>query len=385
MTRCPACNQFAVVDLFDMGKQPVSLVDLQIDAEASFTMPQFPIKLKICNNCTHVFNDAFNPDVVEYEGTGCRMYNQGAKWQDHIDNVGKMLSTIDIDLVVEIGAGNCEFLKNLDVKAAKLAIDPCEAVEQLDVPYARELFDASNHLPLPDRSVLIVMRHLLEHMASPSDLIYDLVNSAWERTSDTWCYIEVPCCENALERSRIEDWTYEHPQHFTEASLRALLYRYDAETFIIQRSYGGEVLCCLVRFDSEHSFRGIPVETTLDKFKKVKENIKSEGEDMRSRLGETAFWGGAGKSAMFIRQFGLPDDTLVVDSDKAKWGMYVPGTRILIHPPSVLNTCEDPIKIIATTSWRAYDIRDEIIRDNINCSGLFKFVDGQLKEISLGN
>jgi hypothetical protein len=312
------------------------------------------------------------------------MYNNGTKWQEHLDNIKYILPPVDIDLVVEIGAGDCEFLKNLDVKADKLAVDPCEAVEQNDVPYVRELFDVTKHLPSPDKCVLIVMRHLLEHMKSPSDLINELVNSAWERTAPIWCYIEVPCCEVALEHSRIEDWTYEHPQHFTERSLRALLYRYDIEPSDIRPSYRGEVLCCLVKFDSEQSFRGLSVQNTIDKFEKVKENIKSEGEVMRSRLGEFAFWGGAGKSAMFIRQFALPDDTIVVDSDKAKWGMYVPGTRIKIMSPEIL-TAYPGIKLIATTSWRAEDIRDEIIRDNINCSGLFKFADGQLVEVSLGN
>jgi hypothetical protein len=368
-----------------MGSQPVSLVDLQTDPEASLTMPQYPIKLNICLGCTHVFNASFIPAAVEYTDTGCCMYNDGTKWREHIDNVGKMLGSLDIDLVVEVGAGDCEFLKNLDVKAAKLAIDPCEAVEQPNIPYSRELFDVDTHLPLPDRSVLVIMRHLLEHMKSPSDLIQDLVNKAWHRTAATWCYIEVPCCEVALEYSRIEDWTYEHPQHFTEQSLRALLYYYDADSFVIQRSYGDEVLCCLIKFDSQQNFQGLSVQNTIDKFKKVSENIKLEGEAMRSRLGEFAFWGGAGKSAMFIRQFNLPTDTIVVDSDKAKWGLYVPGTRIMIHPPSILKTCEEPIKIIATTSWRAEDIRDEIIRDNIDCSGLFKFADGKLMEVSLGN
>jgi hypothetical protein len=369
-----------------MGNQPVSLVDLQIDAEASLTMPQYPIKLNICHNCTHVFNAAFVPSIVEYAGAGCLMYNEGSNWREHITEIAELLAALNSDHIIEIGAGDCSFLYSLKYRtdAKLLAIDPCEAVEQPFVPYCRELFDTDKHLPLDSGSTLVVMRHLLEHLPNPADLIHDIAIRAWERHEPTWGYIEVPCCENALERSRIEDWTYEHPQHFTENSLRELLNYWDVDNFTTQHKYGGEVLCCLIQFDSESNIEGIDVCDTLDKFKKVKENIKSEGEAMRSRLGEFAFWGGAGKSAMFIRQFELPSDTLVVDSDKAKWGMYVPGTRILIQPPSNLN-CYPGIKIIATTSWRAEDIRDEIIRDNIDCSGLFKFADGQLVEVPLGN
>jgi hypothetical protein len=315
------------------------------------------------------------------------MYNSGSAWQTHVIEIVTMLSMFNFEHIIEVGAGDCSFLSDFKrtTDATLLAVDPCEAVEQTYVPYSRELFDTGKHLPLDSGSTLIIMRHLLEHLEEPSKLILDLANCAWERDEPTWCYIEVPCCENALERSRIEDWTYEHPQHFTEVSLRSLLSHYNVDTFIIQHKYGNEVLCCLIRFDSGLNTEGLDVGTITAKFKKVGKQIELEGLAMRSRLGETAFWGGAGKSAMFIRQLGLPEDTIVVDSDESKWAMYVPGTRIMIHPPSILKTCEDPIKIIATTSWRANDIRDEIVRDNIPCDGLFKFEDGQLVEVPLGN
>jgi hypothetical protein len=229
------------------------------------------------------------------------------------------------------------------------------------------------------------MRHLLEHLANPLQLIHDLVARAWERDEPTWCYIEVPCCENALELSRIEDWTYEHPQHFTEYSLRDLLKVNGITNYVIQRRYNGEVICCLIQFDSELITGGLDVTTITEKFKKVGDQIEREGLAMRSRLGELAFWGGAGKSAMFIRQLGLPDDTFVVDSDKTKWGMCVPGTGIKILCPDDLKLLNSPPKIIATTSWRADDIKAEIIRDKIPCDGLFKFQNGKLVEVPLGN
>jgi hypothetical protein len=229
------------------------------------------------------------------------------------------------------------------------------------------------------------MRHLLEHLADPSQLIYTLSEHALERDAPTWCYIEVPCCENALELSRIEDWTYEHPQHFTEYSLSTLLNANDVTNYVIHRSYNGEVFCCLIQFDSEFTIGGLDVTTITEKFKKVGDQIEREGLAMRSRLGELAFWGGAGKSAMFIRQLGLPDDTFVVDSDKTKWGMCVPGTGIKILCPDDLKLLNSPPKIIATTSWRADDIKAEIIRDKIPCDGLFKFQNGKLVEVPLGN
>jgi len=314
------------------------------------------------------------------------MYNSGADWVEHVDNIVALLSSFDFEHIIEVGAGDCSFLRNFKTcSATLLAIDPCEAVVQPDVPYHRELFSPSKHLASDTGCTLIIMRHLLEHLANPSQLIRDLSEHAWERNEPTWCYIEVPCCENALELSRIEDWTYEHPQHFTEYSLSALLKANDVTNYVIQRRYNDEVICCLIRFDSELITGGINVNTITEKFKKVRNQIEREGLAMRSRLGELAFWGGAGKSAMFIRQLGLPDDTIVVDSDQTKWGMCVPGTGIKILSPGVLDLFDPPPKIIATTSWRADDIKVEIIRDKIPCDGLFKFQNGKLVEVPLGN
>jgi hypothetical protein len=313
------------------------------------------------------------------------MYNSGADWAEHIDNIVALLSSFDFEHIIEVGAGDCSFLRNFKTSATLLAIDPCEAVVQSYVPYRRELFSPAKHLAHAEGHTLIIMRHLLEHLEAPSQLIRELADHAWYRSEPTWCYIEVPCCENALALSRIEDWTYEHPQHFTDRSLRSLLESYDITTYITQRRYNGEVLCCLIRFDSELNTGGISVDTITEKFKKVSNQIELEGLAMRSRLGELAFWGGAGKSAMFIRQLGLPDDTIVVDSDKTKWGMCVPGTGIKILSPDVLKLLDFPPKIIATTSWRADDIKAEIIQDKIPCDGLFKFQNGKLVEVPLGN
>ena len=387
MTRCcPACSSLNTIELYDMGDQPVSLVDLQSDPGKSATMPQFPITLRICPICTHVYNSSFNPECLTYSREGCHMYNSGADWAEHVNNIVVLLKSFNFEHIIEVGAGDCSFLRNFKTPSATLlAIDPCEAVVQPAVPYLRELFSPIKHLAHAEGSTLIIMRHLLEHLAKPADLIRDLADRAWERDEPTWCYIEVPCCENALELSRIEDWTYEHPQHFTEHSLSVLLEEHDVANYITQHKYNGEVICCLIRFDSELVTGGLDVSTITEKFKKVGDQIEREGRAMRSRLGELAFWGGAGKSAMFIRQLGLPDDTIVVDSDQTKWGLCVPGTGIKILSPDVLKLLDSPPKIIATTSWRADDIKAEILRDSIPCDGLFKFQNGKLVEVPLGN
>lgn len=376
---CPACLSSALEFMFDMGSQPMSLVQLQRDPNASFDLDSFPIRLMICRNCWHVHNIDFDPSCVSYSQEGCQMYNTGSGWKEHIKSVLTQIETIkDLDFIVEVGAGDCDFLSQINTEATKLAVDPCEAVErakELGIQYLREPFNARKHIPDGAGVTLVIMRHFLEHMKNPRKLIESVVKRARERKFPTVILVEVPCCQKALLNTRIEDWTYEHPQHFTVNSLDCLFMSAGVNLSQIALSYGGEVCVgwAIIKPLDE-------VYTVVDCYKQAEENIKAARKWFTEN--KVAFWGGAGKSAIFIRKFNLPEDTIVVDSHEIKHNFYVPGTRIRIMNPITLK--KFPVEyIVATTSWRANDIRDEIVRLGISCKALLKFENGKLVEVPL--
>jgi len=389
---CPACHSSDLELLIDMGEQPMSLVALEKDPHHSKVQECYPIVMLICRNCTHVFNSEYKSENVKYTAAGCRMFNAGSGWQEHINDVYQMLHPITadeaLDLVIEIGAGDCEFLAGIDTKAGKIAVDPCESVlnaARYGFTFYREHFDPVQHIPRGAGNVLLVLRHLLEHFERPRDILESIARATKARPNPSILYIEVPSCENALRRCRIEDWTYEHPQHFTVGSMRALLRSAGLDHFIVLPKYSGEVLSVIVKIAPEEPHDSdLCTDLVLMDYERMEQNIAREMGWMRHHSLNTVFWGGAGKSAMFIRKFHLPeDDTIVVDSDEEKWGMCVPGTGIKIQPPSVLQDVR-PDYVIATTSWRADDIRDEIVRDDIPCKTLLKFEGGELREVPLG-
>ena len=80
-----------------------------------------------------------------------------------------------------------------------------------------------------------------------------------------------------------------------------------------------------------------------------------------------AIWGGVGKSASFINHYEINNQKIpiVIDSDKEKVGMYVPGMgqEILYRDFLKLNPVDI---IIIPPQWRANDIVSEIRRENIN-------------------
>lgn len=388
MTYCPACHSQDVVTMFDMGFQTLSLVELQDNPDASHDLAEHAITMAICYNCTHVHNLHFNPDVISYDAAGCRMFNSGSNWQIHLDKVRSTLYGIEnLDLIVEIGAGDCEFLASLETRATRLAVDPCEDVEraeELGLLYDRALFSATTHIPEGSQDTLVILRHVLEHLEEPRELLEPIANYARNRDCLTWVYIEVPSCENALKRSRIEDWTYEHPQNFTVKSMTALFHACGLDYFMIEPLYGDEVLSCLVKVSPKQThIDDVRVDNVLANYRRVRHGISEEIQWLREHSHEVVYWGGAGKSAMFLNMFDVPEDAIVVDSHDAKWGMYVPGTKIEILSPECLK--QRPVGyIVATTAWRALDIRDEINQQNIPCRALYKFENGTLMEVPLG-
>jgi len=383
---CPACHSQNLDIMFDMGHQPMSLVALQDSPDKSDCLERHSILMAICQECSHVHNIHFNPDYPNYSA-GCHMYNNGSLWADHMDKVKwrAECTPSKLDTVIEIGAGDCSFLDSLefDDDVVKIAVDPAnksaEAAEELGIHHIHDKFCADDHIPDGAESVLLIMRHLLEHMEHPRDFIESIAIRGHNRKHITNLLIEVPNCEKALADTRIEDWTYEHAQHFTPKSLDTMLWHCGFEKVVVSTSYGGEVILAEAQTRPKDRSK---VADTVARYAKAQRNIEHERTWICDNLDKIVFWGGAGKSAMFIRKFLLPENTRVVDSHSTKWGMYVPGTRIEIKPPVGIRESD---YIIATTSWRAEDIAKEIVRDDIPCRVLLKFVNGEFVEVPLGN
>jgi len=385
---CPACNSTDLETLIDLGHQPLSLMDLSPFPATSKTSPTYSTRMLICRQCFHVHNVDFNPDF-EYHSDGCRMWNEGEDWAQHVDRVRAEAEkmALSANTVMEIGAGDGAFLYSIrcgdDVD--KIAIDPATPLK-----LASERFTVINHLFKPDMiwqndgNLVVIMRHLLEHMQHPRQFIEDIVSRQQQVNPDsTLCLlIEVPCCEEALHRTRVEDWTYEHVQHFTLESMRAMLRGLGSFSFGVSKSYGKEVLVASVYISAPHR-KEFDVDQVINSYKTLALRTGKTGNWFLENLEDIALWGGAGKSALFINQFGFPVGTRVVDSDENKWGMCVPGTGIIMSRPESLKNL--PVKyIIATTAWRAEDIANEINKHGIECEKLFKVENGNLMELKLG-
>jgi hypothetical protein len=158
---------------------------------------------------------------------------------------------------------------------------------------------------------------------------------------------------------RSVDFYYEHSSQFTTDSFTRMLSQSVHRILEISHGYGGEVIFGMVGL-------GVPSSTSqsLQSARQFRADAETARKTIVAQLSELhqsgkriAIWGGTGKSAAFICRHGVDGDRfpVVVDSDVAKVGTFVPGTGqeirsrdyLLAHPVDV---------VVVPPQWRAADI-----------------------------
>jgi len=365
---CPACGHHVAAPFFDGGRQPLATLTWPATAESAKSQPRLPLDFVMCVECTHVFNRAFDYADVPYSEKPNLMFNRGAAWSGFLQGVRQAIlaGLPERPVVVEIGHGDGSFLAGLADERPDgryVGFDPNGAASGHDgVAFRAELFDPARHLAelRPD---MIVSRHVLEHLVNPVGFIQSVSFAASMLGLAPRMYLEVPCIDAAIAGRRSVDFYYEHSSQFTTTSFHRMLSHATAKILEIGHGYGGEVVFGFVELGAPGhavsqarmaaAFRDAAIESVA--------TISSQLAALHAAGKRVAIWGGTGKSAAFMCRFGVDAERfpLVVDSDPAKVGTFVPGTGqeirfrdwLLTHPVEI---------VIIPPQWRAADILFEM-------------------------
>ena len=375
---CPACNHNIAVMFFKPSKQPLATIAWPKTMKEAVAMQKLPLEFVRCVECGHVYNQAFDYANVPYSDKPNLMYNQGAVWSEFINktqaNLVKFVHNKQ-PTIVEIGHGDGSFLTNFATHylgGKFIGFDPHGALHKdKQLTLKAELFDPSTHIAslAPD---LIICRHVLEHLLNPLAFLQEIALFCTANKKPIKAYFEVPCVDMMIKSSRTADLYYEHYSQFTTSSFSRMLERAGAKIKEIGHGYNGEVIYGFVEFGTvnKHQIKNAEV---ADKYC---ENTNIGHVAIREQLNEfvtskqkVAVWGGTGKSASFINHYNLARQNfpLVVDSDPAKIGTYVPGTGQEIKFHDVLKNKKLDI-IIIPPQWRAKDIVKQMRTSNIAAS-----------------
>ncbi len=381
---CPVCSHSLAVPFFDGGWQTLATLGWPKSAEDAQTMPRYPHDFMQCPACSHVWNRSFDYAAIPYQNNPNRMFNTGGIWQGHLaktrDLVLQQLPKKPV--VVEIGCGEGHFVRGLSkaVTGSFIGFDPNASQETgRGVEFHARLFN-----PLDDMTIfapdVIVIRHVLEHLTEPVVLLEQLAWAAVSLYKPCWLFAEVPCIDRVFETYRLADFFYEHVGHFTTQSFQTLMNK-AGELVELAHGYGGEVVYALVKLNVsiEKQQRALASQTFSKRTDESRLTIHKQLDELAESGATCVIWGGTGKAAAFIHQFGADKKRfpLVVDSDRDKVGFFVPGTGQEILYRDVLKTMQVDVVIIPT-QWRANDIVAEMEREGIKAQKVLIEHNGRL-------
>lgn len=388
---CPVCAHTLAAPFFAGGKQTLATLGWPRSAAEALTMPRYAQNFVQCPNCSHVWNRTFSYDAIPYQSNPNRMFNSGGIWTGHLAvSRNKLREHLPATpTVVEVGCGEGHFLRGLAHSLSEdgrfIGFDPNASPETgQGVEFQPRLFDPIADIGLyrPDA---IIIRHVLEHLTEPAALLEQMAWGAANLDKPCWLFAEVPCIDRVLETNRLADFFYEHVSHFTTESFRTLIAR-AGEVSTLEHGYEGEVVYALARLAvpfARHE-RAVKAQAFARRATGSRIVIRAQLDALAKSASQVAIWGGTGKAAAFIHQFGADAERFpcVVDSDPDKCGTFVPGTGQRIVYRDTLKTQPAGVVIIPS-QWRARDIVAEMTREGIPYAQVLIEHDGRLVDFFL--
>lgn len=388
---CPVCAHQVAMPFFDGGLQTLATLGWPETASEAQGMARHPQDFVQCPACSHVWNRSFRYDAIPYENNPNRMFNQGGIWKGHLALTRDCLLGYlpEAPTVVEIGCGEGHFVRGLaearQGRGRFVGFDPNASTETgLGVEFHARLFDPLRDMVTyaPDA---IVIRHVLEHLTEPAALLEQLAWGAAALARPCWLFAEVPCIDRVFASDRLADFFYEHAAHFTTESFRTLMAR-GGDLVDLAHGYAGEVVYALVRLGvpAERQERAAAARAFAQRVDTSRATIRARLDELADSGARVAVWGGTGKAAAFIHQYGVDAlrFPLVVDSDPDKAGTFVPGSGQQIVFRDVLKTLNVDVLIIPT-QWRARDIAAEMAREGIRVGVVLIEHGGRLVDFSV--
>lgn len=359
---CVACGAAEMEPFADLGAVPVFLGVVFEDQEEARHSPAAPLELHVCPACAHVYNVAFDPDLIVYGPDFDNTLHHSGTFQAFASELSQRLAAEYLDRsshVVEVGCGKGHFLVELCRSA------DCRGTGY-DTSYAGDVSDervsfrrAYMSWDEPDAFDFFVSRHVLEHLAEPYDFLDGLRTACGHRRVAG--YIEVPDAVYDFERS---PWNchYPHVSYFSATALARLAIRAGFGILGLSRSFHGQYLSLELGVNmatpDEPHFGGTGLQAERSILAGFSTGHTKMVESWRERL-ETigyehcAVWGAGAKGLGFVYAVD-PDARLaaIVDLNPSKHGRFLPVTGHQVDPPETLAGRDIRSVIITNPSYQ---------------------------------
>ncbi len=352
---CTVCSSTYIVKLIYIHQVPVHCNLLWTTSYEALNAARGDIQLVFCKACGHIFNNLFDPVIMNYSQDYENSLHFSPRFQDYARSLAEYLIeryNLHNKDIIEIGCGKGEFLtllcnlgENRGIGFDKSYVhERTENKDRERITFVQDYYSEHYKSYMAD---LICCRHVLEHTSSPSDFLKNLHQTISGRL-DTTVYFEVPNVLYTLKDLSIWDMIYEHCSYFSSLSLTQLLTSCGFKVIELKENFGGQFL----------SVETVPVDDlthsksfSKDELKKMNQYVNEFTIKYRSKVKEwkrnlekfvnkgtrVLIWGGGSKGVTFMNILNIQDEIkYVVDINPHKQDMFIPGTGQRIVSPEFL-------------------------------------------------
>ena len=371
-TACPVCESATFRPFFAIDGLPPLSCALYPTREEARDCPRGEMVLAGCRDCGYIANVAFDPALIEYDGTYENALHFSQVYRDYAKREAEaLIQRYDLHgkRVVDIGCGDGRFLSLLCELGGNQGIgyDPSFKDDSLggalhpDVRIETRYFGPQDAGEAPD---LIVSRQVLEHIYEPAGFLRTL-RSGLNGHDGTRLAFEVPNAEYLIADLSVWDLIYEHCSFFTASSLATLFQRAGFAVEDLHVGFGNQTLTVeALPAGARMNGHTHPAAQASDAQIQAMQAFEAEAgrriEGWRKRLSEwkesgakVALWGAGARAVVFLNVVGAEGafDT-IVDLNPRKHGAFLPGTGDRIDAPEALSTAQPDVVLLMNPNYQ---------------------------------
>ena len=385
---CRFCGEELTNIFIDLGAAPPSNAYLR---QEDLHKPElyFPLKVFVCNHCWLVqtedyarADELFRPDYAYFSSTSTTWLDHAARYSGMICDKLQLGSD---NFVIEIASNDGYLLKNfVRRKIPCLGIEPtagtAAAAEKIGIPVVRQFFSQALARDLAaegKQADLIIDNNVYAHVPDIKDFnagIKTLLKPGGTIT------LEFPHLLRLIESVQFDTIYHEHYSYLSLYTVNRIFAATGLKIFDVEelsthggslRIYGchaedkrpkGASVIDLLAQEEAFGLQKLSVyQTFQEQADQVKNTLLLFLIEQKKTGKKVAAYGAAAKGNTLLNYAGIKSDLIpyVCDAAPSKQGKFLPGSRILILSPAVLQ--KDRPDIVLILPW---NIADEITQQH---------------------
>jgi len=358
----------APTPVLNMDRLPVHCNVLWPTRAGALAAPRGDIHLAYLPGCGHIYNSAFDPDLMTYTEAYENSLHFSARFQEYATALAeRLIAAYDLHDkdIVEIGSGQGDFLKMLCRLGGNrgAGFDPSYVAKEEASDTAVSFVQAFYSEEFADYPAdFICCRHLLEHIHEPVPFL-QTVKRAINGRMDTIVFFEVPNVLWTVRQMGIWDIIYEHCSYYSPVSLAHLFTQAGFEVLAVNETFGGQFLTIEARLAAATA---VPTPPNAAELAALTADVARFADNYRQKVAywqgvlqelgrngrRAVVWGSGSKGVMFMNKF--DQEGLIryaVDINPRKQGMFVAGSGQEIVPPEFLRAYQPDVVIIMNRNY----------------------------------